>query len=102
MVQPMDIRYLKATVKPLCDDFHVKRLDVFGSVAKQTATPKSDIDLIVEFNNPDQQPSRRYFGLLHRLEEVLGTEIDLITIDGLKNPFFKRRILSERVPIYER
>ena len=44
---------------------------------------------------------RRFFGLLHHLEDALGCEVDLLTVNGLRNPYFKRRVLEERVPIYD-
>ena len=81
--------------------YNVKRLDAFGSTAKGTARPSSDVDLLVEFNRPDFDPARRFFGLLHALEDVLGCHVDLLTVSGLKNPYFKKRVLQERVLIYE-
>ena len=86
---------------PACRDFDVKRLDVFGSAARGTTSAASDVDLLVEFRNPQERPARRFFGLLHRLEDSLGCEVDMLTVDGLRNPYFRRRVLSERVPVYE-
>ena len=83
-----------------CNEFRVKRLDIFGSFAHGAENPDSDIDLLVEFENPDVQPSRRFFGLLHSLEDALGREVDLLTTNSLKNPFFRTKVLKERVNIY--
>lgn len=93
-----DIRRL---VAPPCRDFHVRRLDAFGSVARGTSTDASDLDLLVEFQEPATQPAKRFFGLLHRLEDMLGCQVDLLTIPGLRNPFFRKRVLEERVLLYE-
>jgi predicted nucleotidyltransferase len=79
----------------------VKRLDAFGSVARGTATSSSDVDLLVEFCNPEDRPAKRFFGLLHRLEDSLGCHIDLLTLEGLRNPYFRKRVLRERMPLYE-
>jgi len=79
----------------------VRRLDAFGSVARGEETASSDIDLLVEFDDPDRNPAKRFFGFLHSLEDTLGCEVDLLTIEGLRNPYFKKRVLQERVPIYE-
>lgn len=97
----MKVEELKTVVSPLCRTLNVRRLDVFGSVARGTSASSSDIDLIVEFNYPDQDPSKRFFGLLHQLEDSLGCRIDLLTIHGLRNPYIKNQILSERIPVYE-
>ena len=86
---------------PACEEFGVKRLDLFGSLARGEATAKSDVDLLVEFEDPDVRPSKRFFGLLHYLEDTLGCEVDLLTVRGLRNPYLRRRVLKERIAIYE-
>ena len=60
-----------------------------------------DVDLLVEFREPEIRPARRFFGLLHQLEDSLGCEVDLLTLGSLRNPYFRKRVLGERVPIYE-
>ena len=32
---------------------------------------------------------RGFFGLRHRLEDSLGCKVDLLTINGLRNPYFR-------------
>ncbi len=62
--------------------FGVKRLALFGSVARDQARPESDVDLLVEF---DGEPTlARYMGLKFHLEDALGARVDLITTSGLK------------------
>jgi len=97
----MKIEDIKKIVLPACREFNVHRLDAFGSTARGSATLASDVDLIVEFNKPDHRPAKRFFGLLHQLEDALGCEVDLLTMGSLRNPYFKAQVLSERVPIYE-
>ena len=97
----MTLEEIRNAALPACREFGVKRLDAFGSTARGTATESSDVDLIVEFNEPDRSPARRFFGLLHHLEDVLAREVDLLTLDGLRNPYFRRQVLEERVPVYE-
>ena len=97
----MTLDDIRRVVGPLCRDFNVKRLDAFGSVVRAASTDGSDLDLLVEFCEPDNQLSKRFFGLLHKLEDTLGCQIDLLTVSGLRNPFFKQRVLEERVLLYE-
>ena len=97
----MKIEDIKKIVLPACREFNVHRLDAFGSTARGSATLSSDVDLIVEFSKPDHQLAKRFFGLLHQLEDTLGCEVDLLTMGSLRNPYFKAQVLSERVPIYE-
>jgi len=86
---------------PACRKFDVRRLDVFGSTARDAASGTSDVDLLVEFRDPDRTPARRFFGLLHQLEDTLGCKVDLLTTASLRNPYFRERVLKERIPIYE-
>lgn len=97
----MTLEDIQKAALPACRAFQVRRLDVFGSTARGTAQPSSDIDLLVEFKEPDQHPAQRFFGLLHTLEDVLGRKIDLLTSGSLRNPYFKARVLNERVTLYE-
>jgi predicted nucleotidyltransferase len=97
----MTLDDLSKAAIPACRQFAVRRLDVFGSLARGEHGAGSDIDLLVEFEAPDEKPSKRFFGLLHHLEEALGCEVDLLTIDSLKNPYFRREALAHRVTIYE-
>jgi predicted nucleotidyltransferase len=96
----MTLEELKKIAVPACKVFKVKRLDLFGSLGRGEGTSGSDIDLLVEFEEPNPQPAKRFFGLLHHLEDTLGCEVDLLTVHGLKNPYFRRRVLKERVNVY--
>jgi predicted nucleotidyltransferase len=97
----LTLEEIKKVAVPACSEFRVKRLDLFGSLARGAGSSDSDIDLLVEFEDPNLQLSKRFFGLLHYLEDALGREIDLLTMNSLKNPYFRQRVLKEKVNIYE-
>jgi uncharacterized protein len=72
----------------------VRSLSIFGSVARDEARADSDVDMIAEFDEPVG-----YFHLFHvrrRLEEILGTRVDLTTPGGLR-PELRDGILAEAV-----
>ena len=96
----MTIEKIKEIAGPACREFRVKRLDLFGSLCRGQGTAISDVDLIVEFEEPTIFPSKRFFGLLHHLEDKLNCRVDLLTFNGLKNPYLRRRVLDERVNIF--
>lgn len=96
----MTLEEIKKVATPACREFKVKRLDLFGSLARGEHTAESDVDLLVEFEEPGLHPSKRFFGLLHHLEDALGCEVDLLTVSSLSNPYFRRRVLKERMNIY--
>lgn len=97
----MTLEEIKKFAVPACKEFNVKKLDIFGSLVRGEMTSGSDVDLLVEFENPSLNLAKRYFGLLHRLEDTLDCEVDLLTISGLRNPYFRRRVLKEKITIYE-
>lgn len=78
----------KATVTRFCEQHHIRRLALFGSQAKGTARPDSDIDLLVEFD-PAHVPS--LFGVAAmeiELSELLGgKKVDLRTRGDLSRYF---------------
>jgi predicted nucleotidyltransferase len=75
--------------------FGVASLAVFGSVARDDASPESDIDILVEFAGV--ATFDRYMGLKIFLEDLLGAPIDLATPRALKP---RIRPVIEREAIY--
>jgi predicted nucleotidyltransferase len=72
----------------------VAKLAVFGSLARNEFTDKSDIDLLVEF---DGRVGLFQFARVQRyLETILGTSVDLVTPDAL-HPALRSRILAEAI-----
>jgi uncharacterized protein len=92
MEQKVVLHLLKQKNAEMAERFGVKTLTLFGSVARDEATPGSDVDMLVEFNRPTG-----YFGLFalqDYLEKLLGCPVDLGTADSLK-PYIRERIQGE-------
>ena len=66
----------------LVEEFGVKALFLFGSVARDEASKDSDVDLFVEFNNPIGL--FEFISLKNELETLLGCQVDLGTRRSLK------------------
>lgn len=62
--------------------FGVRSLWLFGSFARGEARPKSDVDLLVDFDEPPTY--RQFMQLRIFLEELLDVEVDLVTESGLR------------------
>ncbi|MFT3885148.1 MAG: nucleotidyltransferase family protein [Flavobacteriales bacterium] len=73
--------------------FGVLKLGVFGSFARDAATPNSDVDLFVELL-PERKTLKSLLGLSRYLEALLGRKVELIT-PGSLNPFTGKYILDE-------
>lgn len=97
----MNIDEIKQKTFSACQQYNVERLYLFGSVARGCSSSESDIDLLVEFKNPGYHPAKRFFGFLHLLEDTFQCKIDLLSMNGLKNPYIKEQIDKEKVLVYE-
>ena len=96
MKQDTVLQLLKQKNAEMERKFGVKSLLLFGSVARDEASPTSDVDLLVEFNRPVG-----YFGLFalqDYLEKLLGCSVDLGTPDSLK-PYIRERVMGELIRV---
>jgi len=82
--------------KHLKDEFHVQGIGLFGSYARGEERPESDIDLLVDFDEPIGL--FRYIELEDYLSDLLGLKVDLVTRNALK-PRIGKNILQEVVMI---
>lgn len=72
---------LRAAVPEMRERFGVKRIGVFGSAARGEARPGSDVDVLVEFEDPAFD---RYMELKFYLEDLFGRPCDLVLDESLK------------------
>ena len=73
--------------------FGVSRLGLFGSFARDSAGPESDVDLLVEFA-PERKTLKNLVGLSRHLESLLGRKVELVTPASL-NQFIGKHIVQE-------
>jgi predicted nucleotidyltransferase len=76
------------------DEFGIVRLGVFGSVARERATEASDVDVVVELDDPDLLA---VVGVKQELEELLHLPTDVVRYREAMNPYLKRRIEQEAI-----
>lgn len=92
----------RQAIAEVCARHGVVRLDAFGSALREDFKPdRSDLDLLVELG--PMEPYARveaYFGMLEELRALLGTEIDLVMADAVKNPYIARDIERTRRMLY--
>jgi predicted nucleotidyltransferase len=79
----------------LYQKYGVTRLGIFGSVARNEATPASDIDIVLELTEPDLFTM---VDIKAELEQTFQRSIDLIRYRPRMNHYLKRRI--DRDAIY--
>jgi uncharacterized protein len=91
----------KLLIDKLCLDNEVDKLYIFGSVLNDDFNESSDIDFIVDIKNKDAvKYTDYYFNLLFGFEKLFKRNIDLLTTNSLKNPYFIKEIEKKRKLIY--
>ncbi|WP_424585078.1 nucleotidyltransferase family protein [Tunicatimonas sp.] len=89
----------------LCRQHHVAQLYVFGSATTSAFDPeRSDIDLIVQFENQQLSPEdkgQRYWDFLEQLEKLLERPVDLLSHQNFSNPYFRQEVEETKILIYD-
>ncbi|MCD4812485.1 nucleotidyltransferase domain-containing protein [bacterium] len=88
------IKILKEFKAKDAEKYGILVLGIFGSVARDQATDKSDVDVFLETKIPDP------FNIVHikqDLEKQLHQHVDIVRLRERMNPFLKKRIEKEAV-----
>src|SRR2546426_10764094 len=80
---PTIVRRLRSHLPELTTTYHVKSLGVFGSYVRGEQKPRSDLDVLVEFEE-DADRISDFFSLQEYLLKLLGVKVDLLENGHLK------------------
>ena len=86
----------KHRILEIAREYGATSVRIFGSVARNEDDDKSDVDFLVEL-----EPGRTLFdlgGMLMELRRLLGREVDVVTVRGLRDKI-RDRVLKEAVPL---
>ena len=87
-------------IAEFCQRWRVRKLSLFGSVIRDDFTPRSDVDVLVEFQ-PGPTPGLKFFwDMPNDLSDILGRKVDLNTAMDLR-PYFRQEVLDEAEVIYD-
>ncbi|HHT38042.1 MAG TPA: helix-turn-helix domain-containing protein [Mollicutes bacterium] len=85
------------SVNDVANKYNVEYVYLFGSYAKGTARPDSDVDLLIN----TKEKGLSYFGLVEDLRNNLKKKVDLINVTELEdNNELLLEILKDGVKIY--
>jgi predicted nucleotidyltransferase len=90
------LRSLRTEILRRATEHGARNVRVFGSTARGDREPNGDVDLLVEM-----EPGRSLLdlvGLSQDLEELLGTQVDMLS-DGGVSPHLRERIYAEAVAL---
>lgn len=96
MAKPMRDQVLSTLIqhKPKLEQLGVRSLELFGSVARNEATPESDVDVLVEFST--EVGLFELFRVRHYLEEILNCPVDLGMKESLRE-HLREAVLEDAV-----
>ena len=80
------VKLLKANKSRLKNKYHLKSIEIFGSIARGDFTNDSDIDILVEFEKPI---GIEFIDLADELEEILQHKVDLVSKNGIKPKYYR-------------
>ncbi len=90
------LQQLSALKVQLAQNYHITSLALFGSMARDEATEKSDIDILVDFSQvPDLLT---FIELEEKLKSALGKNVDLVPRRKLRAEL-SQSILKEAIAI---
>ena len=98
-----DIRNRLNDFKNLCVNHQVKTLYAFGSAVTDNFDPiSSDIDLLVEIEDPDPiGRGEKLLDLWDKFEAFFNKKIDLLTDSSIRNPILRKNIDNTKILIYD-
>jgi len=93
---------LRERLRPFCEKHHIRRLEVFGSVARGPAVPGSDMDLLVTIDKPVS--TAELLEMAAEAEELVGILVDFVLRRSLgksPNRLAREAILSSAICVYK-
>lgn len=94
---------LRGQLRPFCEKHGIRRLDVFGSVARGHSRADSDVDLLVTLDDSAPVTTSNLLEMAGEAEELVGAPVDFVlrrSLDQSPNPYARAHILSTAVCVY--
>lgn len=95
----MTVSDIQAVLAPVFDRYGISRAVLFGSVAKGSATDKSDLDLLVD----SRLRGLKFVGFMDAVRQAVDMPVDVLDVTHIeKDSRIDREIASTGVTIYEK
>lgn len=76
---------LKKNKTNLLKKYHLTSIGIFGSFSRDDFSDDSDIDILIEY---DQPMGIEFIDLAYELEKLLRRPVDLVSRNGIKPKYF--------------
>jgi hypothetical protein len=87
-------------IAQICLKLGVHQLDLFGSATTDEFTNDSDLDFLVDFFPDQAELLQKFLTLKEQLAIALHRDIDLITMQSVRNPYLKESIERTRKNVF--
>ena len=87
---------LQNRLPQLREEYSIRDIWLFGSYVRGDQHKRSDLDVLVEFDEAPALP--KFISLERKLREITGIEVDLVSVRSLKGEAGKC-ILQEKVAL---
>ena len=93
------IEELKEIIKPIAKQYGVKKIYLFGSIARGDYDEESDYDFCIDRGKIDCL--LEYSSFCYDLQNAIGYDVDIVTTKGAeRRPEFLKTIMNEGVVVY--
>jgi uncharacterized protein len=70
----------------LSEKYNINSIGLFGSIVRPDFRPESDIDIVVDFNQPI---GIEFVDLADELERLLDRKVDLVSKTGIRPQYYR-------------
>jgi predicted nucleotidyltransferase len=100
MVKQIDktniLNYLKEHYSEFQENYHIKKIGLFGSYARDNATSNSDIDIVFEIDENTKFSMFQYLKFNKLLEDAFESKVDLVREANIKDslkPYIQKDVI---------
>jgi len=87
-------------IEEFCRKWKIKEFSLFGSVLREDFGPKSDIDVMVSFDDRAMWDLFDLVDMIDELKAIFGRDVDLVEKGTIRNPFRLHSIMTNNEVLY--
>lgn len=95
----LTIDEIREKIRPICEQYKIEKVWLFGSYARGEAREDSDVDFHIKVN--EGTTLFQLGGIYADLEEAMGKEIDIITRIPEELEIFKKYVERDEILLYD-
>jgi predicted nucleotidyltransferase len=94
------IAFDEQAITRFCQTWQIREFALFGSILTDEFSDKSDVDVLVTFEEPTRWSLFDVVDMKDELEHLFGRRVDFVEKAAIRNPWRRRSILASYRVIY--